>query len=744
MNLKRPNAWLFSLMMVSTSMASAMDAKPVEYPCVVGFERFYKPTDAVSHQTEGGQLLLGELNCTTCHAPPKEWKERLSDRGVISLNGVGTRLGTEVLRAFVSNPQQHKKGTLMPGLFSGKEPDPKVIEALVSYLSSLKGKKKIYPEAHPENGKVLYHTIGCVACHAPASTQDYKPVEAPEGSAELKAGLPSVPIGLAGGYDEAALAAFLQDPLSIRHAGRMPATELSDQEATDIAAYLKSTFKPKATPMPAAKNAEVSLIEEGHRQFVTQRCSACHESDVKQRLMPSVPIAKLQPDRGCLSIEKKSGVPDYGFSEFQRQALQLAVKSVQTTTPLPETAARKVDTYFQRMNCYACHERNGTGGLEEGRAQYFTVYEAVAHSLGEIGRLPPKLDIVGRKLTTAWMEKMLWGDHGGVRGYMTARMPRFGKANSAEIIPLLAEVSKRSEPVRIDTSGLLKHHRAEAGRVLMGVGTGGMGCVSCHGLKDRKSLGVPVVNLSHTVQRLQPEYFKELLLNPQVTQPGTLMPPLFVGRKKANEEVETIWTYLKELDQSRLPEGLLQTGDYELKPEKEGKPMVFRTFLDGAGMQAVAVGYPQGMHAAFDALEVRWAVLWEGRFLDAMTTWEERAMTPIKPLGGKVTSLRLSMPLAKLESSHDAWPAPCGVEAGYRFKGYRLGKDGIPVFHYEIDGLQVEDSMQPGKDGKTLQHTVRIKGTGDGWYFMGLTRDARPQPVTWKDGIAVFEESIEF
>lgn len=740
---KRPNAWLLSLMVVSTSMAYAMDAKPVEYPCVVGFERFYKPTDAVTHQTEGGLLLLGELNCTACHAPPREWKDRLSDRGVISLNGVGSRLGAEDLRAFVSNPQQHKKGTIMPGLFSGKEQDPKVIETLVAYLGSLKAKKKAYPKANLENGKVLYHTIGCVACHAPAAAQDYKPVEAPEGSAELKVSLPAVPIVLAGGYEESALAAFLQDPLSIRHAGRMPATEMTDQEAVDVAAYLKSTIKPKATAMPAVKNADGALIEEGHRQFVAQRCSACHESGEKQIVKQAAPMAKLQPDHGCLSTEKISEVPDYGFSEFQRQALVLAVRSVQTTTPAPDTAAQKVDTYFQRMNCYACHERNGTGGLEAARAQYFTVYEAVAHSLGEIGRLPPKLDIVGRKLTTAWMEKMLWGDHGGVRGYMTARMPRFGRTNSAEIIPLLAEVSKRPEPVQIDTSGLLKHHRAEAGRILMGVGKGGMGCVSCHGLKDRKSLGVPVINLSHTVQRLQPEYFKELLLNPQITQPGTLMPPLFMGRKKANEEVETIWTYLKELDQSRLPEGLLQTGDYELKPEKEGKPMVFRTFLDGAGMQAIAVGYPQGIHVAFDALEVRWAVLWKGRFLDAMTTWEERAMTPVKPLGEKVTSLRLSMPLAKLGSSNDAWPTPCGVEAGYHFKGYRLGKDGIPVFRYEIEGLQVEDSIQPGKDGKKLQHTVKIKGTGEGWYFMGLSKDASPQPVTWKDGIAIFEESIE-
>ena len=63
--------------------------------------------------------------------------------------------------------------------------------------------------------------------------------------------------------------------------------------------------------------------------------------------------------------------------------------------------------------------------------QYFTVNDATVHSLGEMGRLPPKLDVAGRKLTRAWFEKLLWGEGGGVRSYMTARMPRFGEANAS-------------------------------------------------------------------------------------------------------------------------------------------------------------------------------------------------------------------------------------------------------------------------------------------------------------------------
>ena len=395
------------------------------------------------------------------------------------------------------------------------------------------------------------------------------------------------------------------------------------------------------------------------------------------------------------------------------------------------------------FNCYACHEWHGTGGMEGPRAQYLTC-DPAAHSLGEIGHMPPKLDIVGRKLTHSWMEKLLWGSGGGVRSYMTARMPRFGKENAGEIIPLFVETSKRETPVTMDTSGLLKHHRSELGRVLMGTGTGGMGCVSCHGLKDRKSLGVPVVNLTQTVHRLQPEYFKELLLNPQVTQPGTLMPPLFMGRKKADQEIEQLWTYLKEIDQSRLPEGLLLTGEYELKPEKEKRPIIFRTFLEGAGMHAAAVGYPQRLHVAFDALESRWAIAWKGRFLDAMTTWEERAMTPAKPLGEKVFIMPMRMPLAKLTSGSDTWPEACGVAAGYAFKGYRIGKDGVPVFLYEVGDLKIEDMLKPAANGKALKRTLTVRGQGSGWFFLGLAKDAKSRVVFFKDGVAVMEETISF
>src|SRR5260221_2892559 len=67
----------------------------------------------------GGLLLLGELNCTACHAAPAPWREQLAPSAGPNLAGVGSRLGADALRQMIGNPQQCEGGTRMPRLFAG-------------------------------------------------------------------------------------------------------------------------------------------------------------------------------------------------------------------------------------------------------------------------------------------------------------------------------------------------------------------------------------------------------------------------------------------------------------------------------------------------------------------------------------------------------------------------------------------------------------------------------------------------
>jgi cytochrome c1 len=677
---------ILTALSLSSARAHPLQAEPINHAYVFNFDQFFLPEDPDEHVMAGGYLLMAELNCTACHSVPESWKERLSSKPGPDLSAVGSRLDADSLWLMVRSPQHRKKGTQMPGLFTGADGDAEKVEALTEYLSSLKKPSTPLPKGDEARGKELYHKVGCVACHEPAT--DYRPAKVSAEMTVEKPGLGSVPIALADAYDIDSLAHFLHDPLAQRPSGRMPNMRLSEQEAADIASYLHSGRTAEKATERGALKIPPQGIEKGRGLFTQMNCVACHQAESSQSLAAAAkPVSKLKLKLGCLSDKPAPGIPRYDLNDLQKRALSLAITAIQKQNAPAMTATEKVDWQMSRLNCYACHDRDGKGGPEDPRAQYFGSNDGSAESLGELARLPPNLDNVGRKLTRGWLQKVLYGEGGSVRPYMDTRMPNFGQVQTEMLISLLPESDQREKPVKIDVSGLEKHHRAEAGRTLMG--SKGLACIACHGLKDRKSLGPPVIRLTHTVERLQPEYFKELLLDPQATQMGTMMPPMFIGRKKAAQEIESIWTYLKELEGQPLPEGLLSTEDFELKPEKAQRPMIFRSFIEGAGSHAIAVGFPEGIHAVFDSVQCRWSILWKGRFLDAMSNWQSREMLPIKPLGTDLKEL----------------PAAIGKR---EFSGYRLSKDGVPTMLYTQDGQPVEDTLRP-VDGH-FERRIKING----------------------------------
>lgn len=669
--------------------AHPLQAEPINHAYVFTFDQFNLPQDPDEHLLNGGLLLLAELNCTACHAAPDSWKDRLAAKQGPDLNGVGSRLDADTLWLMVRGPQTRKKGTQMPGLFAGEEGDDEKVEALVEYLSARKSDVPQMPAGNAERGKELYHKVGCVACHEPAS--DVRPPKVAAEATVDKPGNASVPIALADAYDVNALAHFLHDPLSVRPSGRMPDMRLSKQEAADLAAYLHIGRVAEKAAARAALNIPPQGVEKGRQVFEQMNCVACHKSGMEDGVAPKAAkaLVSLDASAGCMADRQPSGVARFDLNDLQKRALRLALAEVQKEAAPSLTAMQKVDWQMTRLNCYACHDRDGKGSPEDPRALYFGVNDPTAESLGELAHLPPSLDKAGRKLTRGWFEKILWGIGGSVRPYMDTRMPNFGRQQTEMMIGWFNEADALKEPVTIDVSGLAKHHRAEAGRQL--IGAKGLACVSCHGLKDRKSLGPPVIRLTNTVERLQPAYFKELLLNPQVTQPGTVMPPMFLARKKADQEIESLWTYLREIDGQPLPEGLMSAEDFELKPEVAKRPIVFRSFIEGVGTHAIGVGFPEGLNAAFDAKTSRWTLIWKGRFLDALSNWQERSMPPVKPLGTEVKELT-------------------SVTSGRVFGGYRLAKDGVPTFLYKEDGKQVEDTLRPAKDGKSFERVLKVDG----------------------------------
>lgn len=708
-------------------------------PVVAGFERFHRGAAEDSGLAEGGLLLLSELNCVACHRLPGG--ASFPARARLSLSDVGARLSSESLAAFLAHPGGVKPGTVMPDIPLA----PDDVQALAAYLGSLGSPREDADliGGAVESGRALYHAVGCVACHGADATLAHSVAA---GEAAPPPASAAVPLALGAQYDRSALVRFLIDPLTIRPSGRMPDSHLAPAEAADIAAYLqRDRAAPTLGPAPAAA---ATLLAEGRRLFTARGCVACHVADGGDVPVGSTELSWRGPDlaggevldRGCLAAAPASSAPRFRLDDAQRHAIVAALRRLGGDAAFLQAEPRRdVERFMARMNCYACHARDGRGGVEPARARFFEVTDSGAHSLGEMGTLPPALDHTGRKLTRSWWGRLLWEGGGEVRPYQAARMPAFGREACEPLLDAWEEADRRTPPISIDVSGRQLHQRAPHGRRLMGTQDGGLGCITCHGLRDRPAIGVSAIPLTHTVERLRPEYFKELLLNPQSVQPGTLMPPMFMGREKADQEIEQLWTYLKEIDQQLLPEGLLRTGEYEVKPEELGRTVVFRTFLDGAGFEAVAVGSPSGRHAAFDAREVRWALTWRGRFLDALTTWEERAMTPARPLGEAVTTL--SPWTAFVRDGRDS-SAVAPAEERVRYRGYTLGTDGVPTFHYDLGPLRVEDTLRAAPSGG-YRRTLRVSGGGPGWLFRGALPGAVPQPVVFDTaGEARLEEEF--
>ncbi len=123
-------------------------------------------------EVDSGEILLGELNCASCHVADAAGG-RLDSRVGPVLAAVGDRLTPQYLRSFISHPSLEKPGTTMPDLlhgFSAVEMQ-ETVDALVHYLMSLKQGATVQSVGAEsfriQKGKELYHQAGFVACHSP-------------------------------------------------------------------------------------------------------------------------------------------------------------------------------------------------------------------------------------------------------------------------------------------------------------------------------------------------------------------------------------------------------------------------------------------------------------------------------------------------------------------------------------------------------------------------------------------------
>ncbi len=659
-------------------------------PLVVAFERFHLPTPGA----DAGRLLFNELGCASCHGGGTGLPARMGPE----LAAITQRVSVDWVRAFLASPSRMKEGTNMPHLFA--KDDAADIEAVVHYLALLKPKSASKPKSskylNAERGSDVYHTMGCVTCHAPG--KDYQP---PAGTPAVKDFTHrSVPLpDMQKKYSLATLTSFLMDPLTVRPDGRMPHTEMHESDYADLAAYLldfQHSDGTTAANLPVF-NPDKALAAKGKTLVSARNCASCHD-------LPDIPKASPLTIRhataGCMSASPAPHLPRYSLSQAQRTALTTFLTSPEQE-PAPKTLAA---LSLQALNCTACHERGGLGGADAARKAYFTG----DHNLGDTGLIPPPLTDAGRKFKPDWFKGVLEGKN-RVRPYLQTKMPRFGKATDTLPALLAAADAKDEKP--------LPDGDAEAGRKLLGV-LGGNSCITCHKWGERPSLGIQALDISNIHRRLQPGWLRDYLIDPASHRPGTLMPSFWPNGVAANQAIlggDTDRQIAALLAFAKLgkgePEGFPATtkGEFELIPTD--RPIVQRTFLKDTGTHAILVGFPAGIHLAYDGLGARPSLLWKGKFFDAYNTWFTRAAPFEKPLGEVIAT----------------WPSPAGVEK-VRFGGYRLDEKGVPSFLWSVGNTQVIETFEP-VDGR-LHRTLTWQPSS-----------ASMPPITHPQGVEVTEAS---
>ncbi|HEY1189933.1 MAG TPA: c-type cytochrome [Gemmata sp.] len=667
-----------------------------------------------------GRVLLGELRCAACHG---QKGAALIERPAPDLAEVGARVAPDYLRKFITSPATAHAGTTMPDVLGAEPADQRaaVAEALTHFLVAQARntfERQAINAQDATAGRALFHSLGCVTCHAP---RDDSGNEVPrEGAIELS----HAPAK----YGLRSLGEFLLQPARARPAGRMPDMKLTPAESKAIASYLLN----KADAKPPAFQPQEQLIARGKEHFQRLNCAACHKLGDTTAAKPVGTLGGADVTKGCLS-EKPGRAPRFALSAGQAKAIRAALAKKGEEPSDKERLAVTLTAF----NCTGCHKRDDYGGVPEDANEFFRSSEK---ELGDEGRIPPPLTLVGAKLQQVALKKVLF-DGSGVRPYMTTRMPQFGEPNLRHLPDLFAKLDAVTavEFALPKTEGGTQKERDRekemraAGREL--VGDQGLNCIACHSFNG-KAPGKAGIELLTAPERVQPSWFYHFLRTPNAFRPRTVMPTSWpdgqavqktILNGDTDRQIEAIWYYLSLGTSAQDPPGV-RPADSLLSVT--GATRTYRGRSSVAGYRGIAVGLPERLNYAFNAETGTLSALWRGDFVRVNRSGQgSGGFSPAaRPL-----QLAQDVSFCALADEKAAWPlrpvmtkeAPANPDPlypknrGYQFKGYFLDDGSVPTFMYRSGDVAIEDRSV----AETADKKLRLVRT--------LTFDSPKEQTLW-------------
>ncbi|HWB09937.1 MAG TPA: c-type cytochrome [Pirellulales bacterium] len=506
---------------------------------------FHEPSNDPDDRFERGAELWRALRCGNCH-PQVAGPAGLPSPSLVDLSGnlsrawlVGwLRAGSGLTDRDLEVSDLGVGARRMPH-FGLDESDANTV---ADYLLSAEPSERSEPnEAGGDavRGRRLFLTLGCLACHQVG---------------DLGAS------GLFGGGDLAHVAEkrpadffarWLADPAKINPANRMPVFRLSNEERSDMSAWLATLGTPAAP-----ENERSGVIDSGRGRAVIEslRCRACHAVPGLKSAPASVAIRESWENRPtCLDRPdvKNGGRPGYRLSPVQREALTAYLTAVQRGSPASDDGR----FVLKERNCLGCHARDGGEGIAAKFAVLVERQPELAPLLPTLA--PPSLTAVGDKLHDEALANAVSLRNPPLRPWLAVRMPRFnlsaeelaaltGHLATIDRIPDRPSPEAKNDPRPPGDKSLA----AAGGRL---VTSAGFGCTSCHNIGRWEPTNVALAargtDLSLVGKRIRRAWFDRWVRNPARIVPRMEMPAIQIPLRgalgdKLDEQLAAVWHVL--------------------------------------------------------------------------------------------------------------------------------------------------------------------------------------------------------
>jgi cytochrome c2 len=535
-----------------------------------------------------GKHLFVNYGCINCHTiKGLEWAPKAGP----DLSKIKEKVYPEWMLAWIKKPTEYLPHTKMPQPPWVNEKDPiQVMAYLLDKSETFNWKYGKFAGGDAAQGKELFKSIGCLACHA---------VDKEGGTAAPALDRIAEKTSADWIYN------WIQDPKNWSKDHRMPSLRLTAGEAQNITAYLSGLGKkPDENAELRAALADAENVKAGFKAINTYGCYACHNiSGFDKASNPSVELTnygrkdvselafgdakipetweawtdgKLKNPQMFVDERSTSFMPKPNINDEQRHALVVFLKGQK-----PENLESKYIAFdpeiekgrhlINKYNCKSCH-------VIEGQGQ-----EELVKLITEPNLLPPNLATSGSRLQTEWMTGFLRnpGDYSKVRDWLNIRMPTF-QFSDQELEQLVRYFKKRDKAEGLIETLNIKVTPEEVAAAQTLMGPNNFNCTSCHIMgSDRPEGGITVIapDLAKVHERIRPQWLNQWIRDPGKMIPGTRMPGYYPepnsGPKDIlggddEKQIQAIVDYLMTIGK---PEALMRgENQAPAKPGTESQP----------------------------------------------------------------------------------------------------------------------------------------------------------------------------